>query len=360
MQQNRNPYIDFLKGAGILLVVFGHLTSYGQPWREWIYGFHMPLFFMLSGLFVSDKDAFPAFFQKKFRSLYIPFAFFITIDIVISFLTQLKTEQLSQCLISAMTSLPKYLGLRFYTRNGPVWFLFVLFILQILLYFLQRTRYILYACTALSAALTVILSHFGFPEQNLWFNVIPAFAFFAVGFLFKKQILMLPPAEICSRRKIWMLLPLAILVVPYAFSADFNDNVDIIWHCYGNSIALFYLNAFSGCILFTILCAVPYALPRLRKIVIWFGKNSVYILVTHYYITKFGVAQLLKKAALIEYRFMPWMQVILFFGVVLCMVPVVYLCKRFLYPVFGIKATPHKSRRTPCLNLFPSCCTKIS
>ena len=24
-----------------------------------------------------------------------------------------------------------------------------------------------------------------------------------------------------------------------------------------------------------------------------------------------------------------------------------------------IKTTPHKLRRTPCLNLFPSCCTKI-
>ena len=49
--------IDIAKGIGILLVVFGHLTVGKQNVYSFIYSFHMPLFFLLSGLFSSNKDS---------------------------------------------------------------------------------------------------------------------------------------------------------------------------------------------------------------------------------------------------------------------------------------------------------------
>ena len=41
-------WVDFLKGVGILLMVIGHASA---PYliKKWIYGFHMPLFFVLAG-----------------------------------------------------------------------------------------------------------------------------------------------------------------------------------------------------------------------------------------------------------------------------------------------------------------------
>ena len=58
----KNSYIDFLKGAAILLVLVGHCVQYGSGalfldeglyWDNWvmkaIYSFHMPLFIAISG-----------------------------------------------------------------------------------------------------------------------------------------------------------------------------------------------------------------------------------------------------------------------------------------------------------------------
>lgn len=62
MRTERETWLDGLKGFGILLVIFGHVLSgfldagtfpeaYGSFYsvRTWIYSFHMPLFFVLSG-----------------------------------------------------------------------------------------------------------------------------------------------------------------------------------------------------------------------------------------------------------------------------------------------------------------------
>lgn len=50
-QQSR--VISIIKGLGIILMVIGHTNS---PFRDFIYLFHMPLFYMISGfLFNPNK-----------------------------------------------------------------------------------------------------------------------------------------------------------------------------------------------------------------------------------------------------------------------------------------------------------------
>lgn len=65
--QERNTWVDYAKGIGIILVVYGHVArgvfNAGLPMDEGryvlvdsiIYSFHMPLFFFLSGLFFYDS-----------------------------------------------------------------------------------------------------------------------------------------------------------------------------------------------------------------------------------------------------------------------------------------------------------------
>ena len=52
MNASRYPWIDFLKTLGIVLVVAGH-TNLPPEQHRWIYAFHMPLFFMISGFLLS-------------------------------------------------------------------------------------------------------------------------------------------------------------------------------------------------------------------------------------------------------------------------------------------------------------------
>lgn len=62
VKTSRNTHLDALRGAGILLVVFGHVIeqpSAGSPVLEsiyvGIYSFHMPLFVFLSGIFARER-----------------------------------------------------------------------------------------------------------------------------------------------------------------------------------------------------------------------------------------------------------------------------------------------------------------
>ena len=57
MDSKRLDFIDFAKGLGIILVVSGHLIGEAkmefagsQAFRMFLYQFHMPLFFMISGV----------------------------------------------------------------------------------------------------------------------------------------------------------------------------------------------------------------------------------------------------------------------------------------------------------------------
>ena len=66
----RIEWIDTAKGLGLLLVFIGHLHP---PYiSTWIYTFHMPLFFFLSGL-VFTHHPLRTFVSKKFTRLIIPY-----------------------------------------------------------------------------------------------------------------------------------------------------------------------------------------------------------------------------------------------------------------------------------------------
>jgi len=75
----RIEYLDIAKGIGILLVVLGHndfevISLFVQ---RLIYSFHMPLFFFLSGYFISTAVQFFDFVKKRFNALLKPFFFTI-------------------------------------------------------------------------------------------------------------------------------------------------------------------------------------------------------------------------------------------------------------------------------------------
>ena len=82
--KERLVYVDQMKGIAILLVVMGHLIGYNVGYNEtveFIYSFHMPLFFMISGYLghktthVVSLKTYGKFLKKKFIGLMLPFLF---------------------------------------------------------------------------------------------------------------------------------------------------------------------------------------------------------------------------------------------------------------------------------------------
>lgn len=83
-KQNRLKFIDIAKGLAILCVVLGHVLAYdiygfkyvwnNSPLLKFIYSFHMPLFFLLSGLvYSSPTEGIYKDMYKRCRTLIFPF-----------------------------------------------------------------------------------------------------------------------------------------------------------------------------------------------------------------------------------------------------------------------------------------------
>ncbi len=70
MAKRRDPVLDSMRGIGIVLMVLGHS---GFPGTDFIYLFHMALFFMLSGWFFSLQGGLAHFVKRKVLTLWLPF-----------------------------------------------------------------------------------------------------------------------------------------------------------------------------------------------------------------------------------------------------------------------------------------------
>lgn len=73
----RMEWADVAKGIGIFLMVMGH-SGLPNCMHDWIYSFHMPFFFILSGYFFrSGKYNVKEYSIKKFNSIIVPYVFFV-------------------------------------------------------------------------------------------------------------------------------------------------------------------------------------------------------------------------------------------------------------------------------------------
>lgn len=79
MSSTRAPWIDALKGWGMLLIVVGHVWSLTDPSPiyQWIYAFHVPLFFFAAGLtFKASPDSTWLVMRRRAPALLVPYAVF--------------------------------------------------------------------------------------------------------------------------------------------------------------------------------------------------------------------------------------------------------------------------------------------
>ncbi|MFZ6688202.1 acyltransferase family protein [Undibacterium sp. SXout11W] len=144
--QNRDRWVDYAKGIGILLVVYGHVSrgtynagiamdaSLFKLMDSIIYSFHMPLFFFLSGIFFIpslDKYGRQRLILDKVDSVLYPY--------VLWSLLQGFTEVFLSRFTTAKTSVQDVLSLLWQPR-AQFWFLYVLFIVFLLMALIYRER----------------------------------------------------------------------------------------------------------------------------------------------------------------------------------------------------------------------------
>ena len=140
-EKKRLGYIDIAKGYAMILVMVGHCLDFVNTYVFlWLYTFHMPFFFSLSGFtFNANRyDSFKTFFKKKFISLMVPYyalASLLAISMLIYGL--ITTGNLDVSLF-----LKRELYILIANRNHPqyftMWFLPALFFSELLFYWIDK------------------------------------------------------------------------------------------------------------------------------------------------------------------------------------------------------------------------------
>ncbi|MCQ2137448.1 MAG: acyltransferase family protein [Bacteroidales bacterium] len=145
IEARRNTSIDIAKGIGIVFVVLGHLIGKtgDEPLlltyvKGFVYQFHIPLFFFLSGLLFKPDEAWIPFLKKKIKRLYIPFVIanliFLGVDILLRTICGHTIIPIDE----TKHAIKIILQLSITPMGGATWFLIALFRTVIIYKILQR------------------------------------------------------------------------------------------------------------------------------------------------------------------------------------------------------------------------------
>ena len=238
---HRLVFIDMARCMALFLTVFAHLYSVNSDVRLYIYAFHMPLFFLLSGYL--HKNTSPGLLiGKSAKRLLIPFAFFLFLGYLYFVISSgsLRWDIIKGSVRGII------LG-KSILANDILWFLLALFLVKNI-----GNLFILFPRTA--CVPTVLLFIVLYLSKHNWLylgSTFMALPFYLCGYYGKNRIQFL-----CRSRFKGLFAALCLGVS--ALLTSINGRVSMMATIYGNTghdlldIFLFYVNALIGSL--SILC----------------------------------------------------------------------------------------------------------
>lgn len=174
----RNIHVDISKGIGILLVVIGHL-DFPAAIHDSIYLFHMPLFFIIAGLFTDNNSEYKSIVIRKTNRLLVPLIPYLPLLILIYCITSYYKDS---------TFPPVITFFSISSIDVPLWFVPVLFSVHIVFASLNLIANKLYRI-----ALMIVISVLGYMlianQYNLPLYITKTafcFSFFMMGYMLKR------------------------------------------------------------------------------------------------------------------------------------------------------------------------------
>ena len=267
--KQRISWIDMAKGYGTILVIFAHI-HYGLL-RTWIYTFHMPLFFFLSGYVFKENYGFGEFLKKKVKTIVIPY-FCLGLPMVLYEAWRIsggRKEQLSQSMWSLFKDLVRQ------ERLWTLWFISCLFCLNILFYVLVKVCRKLWILGVVSAVLPVLGLMYYKAGGGYWYwNADAAFMalpFFFAGYLMKQYASMVDAFLQVKWRKWTLFCGLLVTnLVCGVLSLDREGTgLEMFYSKYGNPVFT-YASAFAG-----IVCVLILARCATYRPICYLGENTM-------------------------------------------------------------------------------------
>jgi fucose 4-O-acetylase-like acetyltransferase len=342
LQKSRLAWVDYLRGIAIVLVVYRHvllgiqasgmtLPSAYLDANIMFFSFRMPLFFILSGIFVGGslaKKSLGKIIYSKFELLLYPYLIWATIQITI----QLFASQYS----NAQRHVIDYLDIFYQPKNiDQFWYLPALFNSTVV-YLLTKKKLKLHGWMQLILGLAL---YFGSPycrKVSMMSDWMEFYIFFAIGdtisvWFFHEKF----QAFLKNKYTFLILLPFFIATQFYYL------------HLYNTSpgndvnLGLFLPIALFGCLT---MCALAYRLQHwnILRFLRVLGFHSLYIYVMHVMIAAF-VRVILTKVFHLHQPV-----AILFIGIALAstlpvMIYNLFIVEKPLFFLFSLHRYPKKS-----------------
>lgn len=275
---NNKDTVGFARGVGACLVIMGHMYGISSFCEGIIYSMHMPLFFILSGICFSgnEKYRFSEFVKKKFTSILMP-AFFFSI-LMFMFGPLLKCLLLQSGFLKELVV--RFVGI--FLQYGPddfggtYWFLFCIFLSQIVYYILKK-----YCSSVFIAFFVVFLYVLGNCYKNFWLpwhaeSLSISLIYIYIGDNVHKAYKLTGDMNIKGRKRfVYVCGIIAGFVAGFIVNYYILDNHKyiIVNHSYGN-IFLDIVVAYCGSMICIWLSSLLVN-KKIGLIVCWIGKNSL-------------------------------------------------------------------------------------
>ncbi len=293
MHNSRIEWIDISRGMGIYLVILGHLVVSGTGLSIWIFSFHMPLFFFLSGyLSKLGKDSFITSLKKIINRLIVPYFVFVGIGFLISLIIPIwRPNNYRIVLYDIFYNVqPESLHV------GQLWFLFCLAIVQFLfLFFLKmkiKKKLIIFILIFVFALISFFMEYLkiGFFIDGIFYKLpwkfdsaMMGLSFFSAGYYIKNLQLISFTNNFYKTKKInKVLIFFLLLEINVLFSlilnsgSSFDASINLGANIYGN-LFYFLVASWAG------ICCIIYIANLIKKnlILSHIGKNSLSIFASH-------------------------------------------------------------------------------
>ena len=265
----RIEFLDLAKGIGIILVVIGHSISSDNLIGKWIYSFHMPLFFLISGMcfFEQRYRFFIPFFHKRMKELFLPFVYFTLLLSILSLMIfdDYPIEDLR------------------YGAPGALWFLNVLFISEIIYFYIDKYARI-YAANRIILLLLILVISIGLDKLHIHLiynlsSVFLAMFFYGIGHSYRSFIIRYVQ-KISRNKRISLFILILFFLVPAIVVFLTDETIS----CAGNNIPspliIFLIMPFMGVFgifLFTFFIKNT----TFKKILLYLGQNTLIIMCLH-------------------------------------------------------------------------------
>lgn len=309
--KKRLDYLDMAKGLGMILVLIGHLqgdsiftfSPYIHPLCVYIFSFHMPMFFIISGILLAIKNdeirPFKEVAASRFRRIMIPYFWFSFFYLLVVVIALIKGEIAVQTLY---LNIWYVLGL--YGMN-VLWFLPALYLGELLFLFTRRKireDSLFITVVVLSNAVVYAVSYFlGIAKYNTPFAMrmhelaitllrpVLVCGFISIGYyvhkalkkgtklgdFFNKPVLNESGKISAKYRLACIVLGLMLFGICFAFFR-INNGIDFRSLAFRN-VFFFFVCALSGSYGMIALCK---GLPRIGLFCYW-GIGSLIFMVTH-------------------------------------------------------------------------------